>query len=135
MAPISSVAGRQGQADSSEEAAAGETEKGRSQGAAPIIYRKPASAGTEAARPDGYSASLQRTELPLPPVSRPTPAEAQRPALEVFTNAEGFSVVQREGEEQAEPDDDGSDLEQLARQVYPLIKRMLAIERERRSTY
>jgi hypothetical protein len=34
------------------------------------------------------------------------------------------------GEESAET---GADLDHLARQIYPLIKRMLAVERERRS--
>jgi len=84
-------------------------------------------------------------EFPLPPVSRPAPAALiQRqpvvPSVDLTAAARGAKVVQRAVETPPEtglmPEDEERpelDLDHLARQVYPLIKRMLAVERERRS--
>jgi hypothetical protein len=81
-------------------------------------------------------------DFPLAPLSRPPAAEAvQRLPLTVSPGAplvqsavgEGEAIVQREEDEGIEPEvgDSAPDLDDLARQVFPFIKRMLAIERER----
>ncbi len=85
------------------------------------------------------AATLQREPLPLPPVIRPAPVEvAQREPVSI---SPGPVTVQleigeppeptAEPEQKTEPQVPTVDLEALARQVYPVIKRMLAIERER----
>jgi hypothetical protein len=103
--------------------------------ARPSLYRQPFSAGAEATSAGAYSPYIQRSELPLPPVGRPVPAEAQSQGGEMSAEMMAASVVQRTDEGTPETAGEGSetDLDQLARQVYPLIKRMLAVERERRS--
>ena len=76
--------------------------------------------------------------MPLPPVIQRLPDDGGRQPPVDLTAAAGApqaGVVQRvilgpEGEEKAEG---GLDLDRLARQVYPLIKRMMAVERERRT--
>jgi hypothetical protein len=98
---------------------------------------EPAHAGP--ARPPAWGG-----EFPLPPVSRPAPATLiQRqpvvPSVDLAAAARGAEFVQRAVELPPEtgltPRGEGPelDLDHLARQVYPLIKRMLAVERERRS--
>ncbi|MBI1878920.1 MAG: hypothetical protein HYR94_12005, partial [Chloroflexi bacterium] len=78
------------------------------------------------------------SELPLPPVSRPvSPASVQRQvdsSLEVAMNAQPTNLVQRVEETPPAVESSQVDLDHLAQQVYPLIKRMLAVERERRSS-
>jgi hypothetical protein len=77
--------------------------------------------------------------LPLPPVSRLTAVpQAQRMPLLQEQELTGPGVVQRAGEEESAPGKTPGpekqtepDLDDLARKVYPLIKRMIAIERER----
>jgi hypothetical protein len=90
---------------------------------------------TEAAAPD---ATALEDELLLPPaIAATSVAVAQRrPSAE--SRLEG--VVQREEAvpgvaEQAAPEVKGKepDLDKLARQIYPFVKRMLAVERERTS--
>jgi hypothetical protein len=87
-------------------------------------------------------------EPTLHPVSRPAAAELmhglRRQPLDVALGlplvSPGIQVVQRDVVETPEVPETpeageempGPDLDDLARQVYPLIKRMLAIERERR---
>jgi hypothetical protein len=76
-------------------------------------------------------------ELPLP---SPSPGVVQRQA----SSLAGPEVIFRQEEATAGPPEatpetgeesteTGADLDHLARQIYPLIKRMLAVERERRS--
>jgi len=84
-------------------------------------------------------------ELPLPPAPRPAWAEMLQPqpsaaASDLAMQPEGIAVVQRVEEAEtiaSQPPEEGEeemDLDKLARQVYPIIKRLLAVERERRST-
>jgi hypothetical protein len=98
---------------------------------------EPARAGL--ARPPAWGG-----EFLLPPVSRPAPAaliqrQPVAPSVDLTVAAQGADVVQRAVETPPETglttEEEGSelDLDHLARQVYPLIKRMLAVERERRS--
>jgi hypothetical protein len=100
--------------------------------------REPAAAVS----PGPDSAQALRVEAPLPPPSRPPLAElVQRLPLAVSPGApivqrtvgEAEAVVQRAISEGvgAEEEKAELDLDDLARQVYPMIKRMLAIERER----
>ena len=90
------------------------------------------------------------SELPLPPVSRALPTGLiQRQPARVSTGLtsapQGVGMVQRAATSQAESASQAAetgpveaeapepDLNSLARQIYPLIKRMLTVERERRS--
>ena len=85
----------------------------------------------------------ERGELPLPPVRRPAPAAviqrqtAGQPAGGLGLAAQGKEIMQRsivtrpETRGDTEEEQSELDLDDLAREVYPLIKRMLAIERER----
>jgi hypothetical protein len=88
-------------------------------------------------------AQAWRPELPLPTTPQlPTGEMLQREALAISMDLapppRRVEVVQRAememtpAAEPAEEEESGTDLDNLARQVYPLIKRMLAIERERR---
>jgi hypothetical protein len=78
-------------------------------------------------------------ELPLrPPVVAATPAAVAQRLPAAGPRLEG--VVQREealpeAEETATPEVKGKepDLDKLARQIYPFVRRMLAVERERTS--
>ena len=86
---------------------------------------QPGQAGLPVAPVGGFAAEALVQRLPLAVVPRPE------------TESTGAILVQRQDgtgpatsaapAEKAEPD-----LDQLARQVYPLVKRMLAVERERR---
>jgi hypothetical protein len=102
----------------------------------------PAPVGIVAAKqvPSGLGrAAAWHEPLPLAPVVRSTPAEALQRQPERISP--GPVTVQLDIEEPpepaAEPEQQGEartpaqDLEALAREVYPVIKRMLAIERER----
>ena len=82
-------------------------------------------------------------ELPLPPPPRSSSSgliQRQPSALapDVAVSSQRLGVVQRvqeaEPEASASPVEEEPELEldHLARQIYPLIKRMLAVERERR---
>jgi hypothetical protein len=105
---------------------------------------KPVPARAEPARAGPARPPAWGGEFPLPPVSRPASAALiQRqpvvPSVDLAAAARGTDVVQRAIEMPPETglatEEEGSelDLDHLARQVYPLIKRMLAVERERRS--
>jgi hypothetical protein len=87
---------------------------------------------TEGGAPD--AAALEQ-ELPLrPPVIAATPAAVAQRLPAAGPCLEG--VVQREeAGEQAAPEVKGKepDLDKLARQIYPFVRRMLAVERERTS--
>ncbi len=83
-------------------------------------------------------------ELPLPPAPRLASAEMlqRQPsasAPDLAMQPEGIGVVQRVEEAETiagQPPEEGEeemDLDKLARQVYPIIRRLLAVERERRS--
>jgi hypothetical protein len=94
-----------------------------------------------------------RVDLPLPPgslweapVSRPASPGLLQRSPDLNGAAQHTSIVQRAmgtesetsetqpgPEAQSEPEAAALDLDELARQIYPLIKRMLAVERERRS--
>ena len=86
-------------------------------------------------------------ELPLPPIGRSAPPQVvQRqpspevPGIDAAGSRSRGEWVQRaatkgrvsgqSAEEEEKPD---LDLDHLARQIYPILKRMLAVERERRS--
>jgi hypothetical protein len=78
-----------------------------------------------------------RSDLPLPPVISAQRAErVQRQAATPVTD--GSSVVQRAAMLRAPPSQEEAaelseqDLEKLAQDIYPIIRRRLAIERERR---
>jgi hypothetical protein len=105
---------------------------------------KPVPARVEPARAGPARPPAWGGEFPLPPVSRPAPAaliqrQPVAPSVDLTVAAQGADVVQRAVETPPETglttEEEGSelDLDHLARQVYPLIKRMLAVERERRS--
>lgn len=70
-------------------------------------------------QPADGTAPVPRTQEPL--AAPPAPAVVQREGKETASDSSGAKP--------AEP----PDLDKLARQIYPLIKRMLAVERERRS--
>jgi len=91
----------------------------------------------------GLSHALE-AEFPLPPVSHPVSAETiqRQPAgdaPDLAATLGSMGIVQRATETPSETDEtseeasSGLDLDDLARQIYPLVKRMLAVERERRS--
>jgi hypothetical protein len=70
-----------------------------------------------------------RGEMPLPPIM----TIQRQPATSTFDST-SISVVQREATEEpgtTEPKSE-QDLDQLAREILPLLKRMLSVERERR---
>jgi hypothetical protein len=108
--------------------------------ATPLIlnrFRPPASPGTisEVGRSELRSGGIQRTvsdpfpaprDLPLPPVQR-TPATDQ--SAEVVQRSDTSSETG--AATGAETGASGQDLDKLAREVYPIIKRLLAVERER----
>lgn len=96
---------------------------------------------TERIEPTSAEFPSLADELPLPPLGRsPLPGVVQRQASSlagpevIFRQEEATAgtteATPETGEESAET---GADLDHLARQIYPLIKRMLAVERERRS--
>jgi hypothetical protein len=109
----------------------------------PVSPRAPSSSPparpAQAVKP-GVSRPDERSELSLPlappPAPQPAPAEVvqrqpEPPAISSVTPPQ--QIVQRaEGEEPSGEARGGPDLSELARQIYPLVKRMLAIERERR---
>lgn len=88
-----------------------------------------------AVRPDSAGGGPAAGELSLPRLGPPgaaVRASAAGPAM-ILRAEEPAAVAGRTeaaGEEQAEP---GVDLDQLARQVYPHVRRLLQIERERRA--
>ena len=105
---------------------------------------KPAPARAEPAHAGPARPPAWGGQFPLPPVSRPAPAaliqrQPVAPSVDLTVAARGVEVVQRAVETPPErgttSEEEGPelDLDHLARQVYPLIKRMLAVERERRS--
>ncbi len=105
---------------------------------------KPVPARAEPARAGPARPPAWGGEFPLPPVSRLAPAaliqrQPVAPSVDLTVATQGADVVQRAVETPPETglttEEEGSelDLDHLARQVYPLIKRMLAVERERRS--
>jgi hypothetical protein len=107
----------------------------------PSFSSTPALAGAPArAIPIGTSQPAKPDELPLPPTHRPARVEAiQRQAGSSVISAvpetapQQPSVGQRAEDSSAEDERDSEpDLNQLAQQIYPLVKRMLVIERERR---
>jgi hypothetical protein len=100
-------------------------------------------------RGDPSSASSPQPEqaaLPLPPLLRsPVAVDQGNSAVDIDSVANLGPTIQRaldldgEGamsevlyEAQSEQQSSEPDLDQLARQVYPFIKRLLAVERERR---
>lgn len=98
----------------------------------PLIQRIPEAAPGPR---EGYSGpATPSAPLPLPPVIRvPAAGLVQRQPLEVSPVT---TIVQRvtgdkEGQEEREKARPQDDLAALAQDIYPLIKRMLAVERER----
>jgi hypothetical protein len=105
---------------------------------------KPVPARAEPARAGPARPPAWGGEFPLPPVSWPAPAaliqrQPAAPSVDLTVATRGVDVVQRAVETPPETglttEEEGPelDLDHLARQVYPFIKRMLAVERERRS--
>jgi hypothetical protein len=78
----------------------------------------------------------QRYPLASPPqmVARQAAEPAEAAPAEMEPDAERQAADQ-ENEETEQKAADGLDLDQLARQIYPLLKRMIAVERERRPDY
>lgn len=86
-------------------------------------------------RPDSTGAGPAAVELPLPRLGPSGSAVRASPAgSEMILRAEepvaATGGTETTGDEQAEPD---LDLDQLAKQVYPHVRRLLQIERERRA--
>ena len=106
---------------------------------------KPVPAKAEPARAGPARSPAWGDEFPLPPARWPAPAaliqrQPVAPPVDLTVAAQGTDVVQRAVETPPETglattEEEGPelDLDHLARQIYPLIKRMLAVERERRS--
>ncbi len=99
------------------------------------ITSSPLAAGEYHSTP---SAPSSITASPAPAIQRMTEPAIQRTPSESETSSSDAGFIQRvesvpaitaEAAEAVKP----PDLDQLARQVYPLIKRMIAIERERRA--
>jgi len=72
-------------------------------------------------------------ELPLPPLVQPTAPGLVQRSLDLSVPP-GAAALQRAEQGEAEPEEETpqADLDDLARKIYPIIRRMLAVERERR---
>lgn len=104
-----------------------------SQPAAPVVGHAPASEGgaTPFAAPSAVSFAAPAIQRMAEPVIQRTPIESVAGSADA-----GFIQRVETVPEAAQPSEDATepvDLDQLARQVYPLIKRLIAIERERRA--
>jgi len=68
--------------------------------------------------------------LPLAPVLR-APVSLQREEQQAPTTSAPTEATPPKTAEQTEAEEPAMDLNKLARQIYPIIKRLLAVERER----
>lgn len=92
-----------------------------------IVQRKPAEAATA-------TATLPFPTLPLARVTPSASSQIQRAETETTTSASTPTDTGSSSSDKSKPDTQKStvDLNDLARRIYPILKRMLAVERERR---
>jgi hypothetical protein len=116
------------------------------------VVRRMTSETAQAPEPAASKSRAGVTPLETPPIVRLTPDVVQRKIASVkpaprlnlplaATTSRASSRILRKVSDQASNDEtatsnanrsEGPDLQELARQIYPLLKRMLAVERERR---
>lgn len=106
--------------------------------AAPVVQTKPTVAEPrETRRPEQPFPLTMRPLAPQPAATQVVQREAEPPDISHVSEAPTVSgtIVQRAEGEESEDVTEELDLADLAQRIYPLVKRLLAIERERRSSW